>query len=622
MAVVIPSTILSVIAVRSLSREEAYIEKRMEETLLSEVIHAASLIQSELKDIREELSDSLSSTYYKVNFQESFKQWKKKSSLVKTPFLLAPSGEIIYPVSKEELSRQEELFLDSSWKFFKDQVSIPVYENIAVAYQQEILEETEKLPPKKYSRSLVDQARQVSSEFTSSLGRSSAQRLSSDDQISQVIFEQSEPVRKKVYDQAKESGKQIAFRKVQFAGKSVPKEKDTSRLDKQQSIFISEPQTFSQIISGKHSGVIPRFIEDQLWFLFWSKLADNRIAGCVINQQVLKDRVLGVLPNLYSPARVLTVLDENGKPLIMPVEKSSQEWRLPFVAREISATLPHWEVAAYLSSPDLVSTKAGIVTLIMWVLILILFVSIVSGGTLVLKSLHAEMALARQKTTFVANVSHELKTPLTSIRMFAEMLKERRQPDEEKKKKYLDLMVSETGRLTRIINNVLDFSRMEQGQKQYSFEQINIVALCRELVDNQRLDLENKGFVLNFSSSANQIPVKADSEAIKQALLNLFSNAEKYSVDLKRIDLIIDRNDTDVFVSLKDRGKGISGSESKNIFKEFYRVDDSLTSRAKGTGLGLTIAKRIAKDHGGDIVYEPRQGQGSIFKIKLPLLGA
>ena len=105
-------------------------------------------------------------------------------------------------------------------------------------------------------------------------------------------------------------------------------------------------------------------------------------------------------------------------------------------------------------------------------------------------------------------------------------------------------------------------------------------------------------------------------------MLNLFSNAEKYSVDLKRIDLIIDRNDTDVFVSLKDRGKGISGSESKNFFKEFYRVDDSLTSRAKGTGLGLTIAKRIAKDHGGDIVYEPRQGQGSIFKIKLPLLGA
>jgi signal transduction histidine kinase len=202
--------------------------------------------------------------------------------------------------------------------------------------------------------------------------------------------------------------------------------------------------------------------------------------------------------------------------------------------------------------------------------------------------------------------------------MFAEMLKERRQSDETKKEKYLDLMVSETDRLTRLINNVLDFSRTEQGKKQYTFKKENIVALCRELLEGQRLRLENSGFVVNFITDSNELFLDIDAEAIKQALINLLSNAEKYSDGGKNIDLEITHSSKDACIHIKDRGKGVPAKEIQKIFKEFYRVDDSLTSRVKGTGLGLTIASRIAKDHGGDIIYKARESGGSIFTLVLP----
>ena len=132
--------------------------------------------------------------------------------------------------------------------------------------------------------------------------------------------------------------------------------------------------------------------------------------------------------------------------------------------------------------------------------IFILLVTIVSGSTFVYKALRSEMILAQQKTTFVANVSHELKTPLTSIRMFAEMLKEKRQIDLKKQNRYLNIMVSETERLTRLINNVLDFSKIEQGKKQYDMVPLNMVHLCKELFDSQRVALEHKGFKVTFNS--------------------------------------------------------------------------------------------------------------------------
>jgi signal transduction histidine kinase len=250
-----------------------------------------------------------------------------------------------------------------------------------------------------------------------------------------------------------------------------------------------------------------------------------------------------------------------------------------------------------------------------------LFISIAAGGTLILRNVSSQVRLAQQKTTFVANVSHELKTPLTSIRLFTELLREKRQPDEARQGQYLDLMISETERLTRLINNVLDFSRMAEGKKQYTMKIVDAISLCREMVEKQRIHLELNGFSLTFTAELQSVMVKADEEALRQVLINLLSNAEKYSPEKKEIEVEIEigRERGLVFIRVKDRGIGIPASESERIFKEFYRVDDSLTSRVKGTGLGLTIARRIVRDHGGDLAYLPREKGGSIFQIQLPI---
>jgi signal transduction histidine kinase len=218
----------------------------------------------------------------------------------------------------------------------------------------------------------------------------------------------------------------------------------------------------------------------------------------------------------------------------------------------------------------------------------------------------------------VTNVSHELKTPLTSIRMFSEMLKEGRQPDAEKQRTYLGLMVSETERLTRLINNVLDFSKMEKGKRTYSKMRLDAGLLAEAVVENERIRLEQAGFSVAFANAAGPAVVEADAEALRQALLNLLSNAEKYSLSIKSIDVEIRRTDGSIRIEVKDRGIGIPPAEAGKIFKEFYRLDRSLTARVPGSGLGLTIARRIARDLGGDIECLPRDGGGSVFRIILP----
>jgi signal transduction histidine kinase len=229
------------------------------------------------------------------------------------------------------------------------------------------------------------------------------------------------------------------------------------------------------------------------------------------------------------------------------------------------------------------------------------------------------MNLAAKKTNFVTNVSHELKTPLTSIRMFAEILKEKRQTDEKKKNKYLEVMVSETERLTRLINNVLDFSKIKEKKKSYNKKDIDCVELCNEIFQNHKERLINNGFIFNFIPKNKSLIINADVESMKQVILNLISNAEKYSIEKKEINLSVYKNDSNVIIEIQDHGIGIPAKYSKKIFKEFFRVDDSLATNVSGTGLGLTIAQKIINDHDGNIVYKPGEKEGSIFQIILPV---
>jgi signal transduction histidine kinase len=612
LSVLVPSFILGFMAMRAIDMQEAYIEKQLEGTLTAEILHHVTLINNELKEIEEEL-DSILGFVGNENPHFTFSSIEDESALVMVPFLISPKKEILLPDGSKKLTQVEQNFISRNREFLTDRTPIPVYENIAVAYKEVIINE---LVQKKVAKSRNLGNENADEPRSSSVFNNEEEVWDIEYEKQAIIneFEQSEEVRNKVYDQALKEGQMVLSRNV---ARQVNEEKVNKKLE---SVYIANDLTFSQIIERKENGFIPRLIEQTLQLLFWKKDEGGFIYGCMIDMDALKKEFIALIsPALYSHIRVLTILDENGTPILTPGMAIIKDWKVPFISREVSEILPRWEVAAYLTDPGFISQEAGFISLVMWILIFILIITIIIGGAILLKSFYSEIILAQQKTTFVSNVSHELKTPLTSIRLFAEMLRENRQTDMRKQQKYLSLMVSETQRLTRLINNVLDFSKMGQGKKQYYREETDIIPLCREIIEGQRLRLEQAGFNLFFVAPDEKVFVYIDAEAIKQTLINLLSNAEKYSDNVKEIEVKIDKTESMVSITIKDRGIGIPSGEAKKIFKEFYRVDDTLTSRVRGSGLGLTISKKILHDHNGEVRYFPREGGGSIFQIILPL---
>jgi signal transduction histidine kinase len=294
------------------------------------------------------------------------------------------------------------------------------------------------------------------------------------------------------------------------------------------------------------------------------------------------------------------------------------DWKHPFVAAEIGEALPHWEVAVYLLDPSQAGRSASTFKLTLGLLVALLVLAIAVGSWLIVADLSRQLRLARQKTDFVSNVSHELKTPLTSIRMFTEMLAEDRVPDESKRRHFLGIITAETARLTRLINNVLDFARLERGEKKYQFAPFDLAALVRETVDSYRPHLETLGFTLRSQIPAEPITFNGDRDAMAQVLVNLLSNAEKYSGERKEIEVALESSAGAIEVRVSDHGLGVPAGCEEKIFDQFYRAHDSLGSGIQGSGLGLTLARQIARAHGGDVTFERRDGGGSCFLLKLP----
>jgi len=254
------------------------------------------------------------------------------------------------------------------------------------------------------------------------------------------------------------------------------------------------------------------------------------------------------------------------------------------------------------------------------VVALLLVVSVtLFGAYLVSRDVRRELRLAEMRSRFVSAVSHELKTPLTAIRMFAETLQLGRSPDRETQSEYLETIVNESERLTRLLNNVLDFSKIERGQKEYRRAPNDLADIVSASARAMRYQLEQQHFTLNVEVR-DGIPVaNVDRDAIEQAILNLLSNAMKYSGASRVIDLRLTQGDGQAVIEVGDRGVGIALDEQQKIFEQFYRVPTKHNDGIPGTGLGLTLVSHIAEGHGGRVTVESSPGQGSTFAIHLPL---
>jgi signal transduction histidine kinase len=260
----------------------------------------------------------------------------------------------------------------------------------------------------------------------------------------------------------------------------------------------------------------------------------------------------------------------------------------------------------------------------MWTLALIAFIDLMLGAGLYLvySNVRREIHLSRLKSDFVANVSHELKTPLALVRLFAETLELGRVPSEEKAKQYYRVINKESQRLTQLINNILDFSRIEAGRKEYRFVPASVGRIVNDVVDSYRFHIEQQGFDLQVRVADDLPEVQADPEALGQAVLNLLNNAIKYSKDSKSITVEARRDDGRVVVSVTDLGIGIPKGEHKKIFEKFYRGEDSLVHETKGSGLGLPLVRHIMEAHGGSVEVESSPGRGSTFSLVVPVAGS
>ena len=389
---------------------------------------------------------------------------------------------------------------------------------------------------------------------------------------------------------------------------------------------------FRALTSDANEGVITRFVQDQLNIIFWLRppQAPDLIFGCLIEADSLRDLWPAALPRqergsrekwsrTEQPEFVLALLDDKARPVAtQPPGETGRDWKRPFVASEIGEALPHWELALYLQRPEQLRESARALRRTLSFLIVAALGAIACGGWLVVADARRQLARAQQKTDFVSNVSHELKTPLTSIRMFAELM-QNGNGNTAKHPQYLRIIMVEAERLMRLINNVLDFAGLERKQKRIERKPLDLHAVIGRAWEGHALHLQESGFSTRWEAAPPPYPVVGDDDALAQILVNLLSNAEKYSGERKEVELHTYLDGKHVCVSVLDRGCGVPGSEERKIFEAFYRAHDSLSSGIQGSGLGLTLAQRLAHEHGGEITYQPRAGGGSNFTLRLPL---
>jgi len=241
------------------------------------------------------------------------------------------------------------------------------------------------------------------------------------------------------------------------------------------------------------------------------------------------------------------------------------------------------------------------------------------GSYITVRIVRRELEIARLRADFVSTVSHEFRSPLTGIRQLGEMLLDRRVSGEEKQRRYYRMIVQESDRLTRLVENILDFSQMEEGRREYRFEEVSSTPWLHKLVADFEAEIAANGVTVEASIPDGLPRISADEQALGSAVRNLLDNAVKYSPGEKTVRLEAEAEARGIRIAVRDQGIGISEQDRKRIFDRFYRADGEISKRVKGAGLGLSLVKHIVTAHGGTVECESRVGQGSTFTIRLPV---
>lgn len=345
--------------------------------------------------------------------------------------------------------------------------------------------------------------------------------------------------------------------------------------------------------------------------------AAGEVRGLELEPAELIARLAGVLPAETGAGEGYALRDERGR----IVYQAGWVPRADAPALQVPLAGPvfaGWEVVAFLEAPAARGSGAGFYAAGL-LLVGLFTATILGGGALLLLQARRSEREAAQKTSFVANVSHEFKTPLTTIRLYAELLAQGRVPDPRRRDDYLGTIGRETERLARLVGNVLDFSRLEQGRKKYAREEFDLGGFLAGLLDTHEPRLQEAGLALRRELPAETAPVVADRDAVGQIVLNLLDNAAKYAATGGEVTVTLaGRPGGGREIRVADRGPGVPAAHHTRIFEKFHRVDDSLTAEKSGTGLGLSIAGQLARGLGGSLRCADNPGGGAVFILHLP----
>ncbi len=554
----VPTLIIADIAFRLLAHEQDRINRSAIRVLSERVKNISETIHLTVEAVQENLTQSLLGID-QDNLQKTLVEWEETNPLVRNVFIYKNPRDLEYPVRGMESTLEERRFIFRYDSLFSGRMKFDFNED-----------------PSKDELKIKGTAASYSGSRT-------------DDS---VLKKPTKSSRQKL----------VALARV--AQKAPGSE--------QQAFFPGEPaQPFME-----KTGWIPWFSENRLCILGWvQKYENGPVYGIELELMALLSRLVVDFPKLLEKGAALVLMDGNGDFMHQSGKWVTDPKEKPVAIVSISTLLPHWQIAVFIDDKVFGATRGFLIISV--VLLGIFIAAIISGGILLTRLTLQNMKDARQKTSFVSSVSHELKTPLTSIRMYAELLLSKRIKDKNKTQTYLSVIVNESGRLTRLINNVLDFGKLEQGKKKYRFTTFEMDELLEQMIHAHSIRIENQGIKIIQEVEKGDYKVKTDPDAIEQVILNLIDNALKYAGKGKFIKFVLEKDDSFIILKICDDGPGIPKAQREAVFEKFYRVDNSLTSQQPGSGLGLSIARQILKDLKGDLFFEPMPKNGSCFTIRI-----
>lgn len=368
-------------------------------------------------------------------------------------------------------------------------------------------------------------------------------------------------------------------------------------------LLITQEKDFSLISYA----ILPNFQSEQIFYggFYWDLNSIKKQIIPKILEEITKDSGMR-----------FKIVDERGQNILTGKEELTSKESIALSYRLFplpwKLLVSHPEIKTFERTARRENFFYGILLTVIVILMLL-------GAILMVRDISRESETTRLKTEFVHNISHELKTPLTLIRLYGETLQRKENLANEEKKECYEIITKESERLSHLINNVLDFSRIEMGRKEFSFKKGNLAKVVRDTLESYRYHLEKKGFTVQMDIASGLPEMNFDGEAVASVLVNLLSNAVKFSPKKKEVTVKLFRDNGNAVLQVADKGIGIPPKEVSKIFQRFYQSKNEIVSETRGSGLGLTLIKHITEAHGGIIKVESEPGKGSTFSVILPI---